>query len=193
MAKTKTTNTAPEDFDLTAWLVDTDPDDITVRPHETLDLYKQAPEIAAARDEVRQAEDAVALASAKTRRPSVDQAVGEQAGPTLEELRKAVETAKKKASKVIGELRLEVTVYQLIDPEIQAINKDHTPGTDEYLYHLFEYACRLPGGIKVDADQWRHIHAVLGQAQFNRLDQAVLRLYKADPSEQVDAVFSQRS
>ena len=194
MAKNKTTTaTSPEDFDLTAWLAGTDPDDITVRPHETVTLYKQAADIDAALAAVQEAEDAVALASAKTRHPSRDQAVGETTGPTMDDLHKAVDAAKKKASKTIGDRRLEVTVYQLIQPEVQAIVKDHKPGTHEYLCHMFAAAARLPGGVQVDADQWAHIHAVVGQAQINRLDAAITRLYTADPAEQVDAVFSQRS
>ena len=192
MAKT-TKTTSPEEFDLAAWLEGTDPDDVTVRPHETLTLYKQAADIEAAMADVRAAEDAVALASAKNRNPAGDQAVGEASGPTLEDLRKAVDAAKKKASKVIGDRRLEVTVYQLIQPEVQAIVKDHKPGTHDYLCHVFAAAARLPGGVQVDADQWAHIHAVVGQAQFNRVDAAITRLYTADPAEQVDAVFSQRS
>lgn len=193
MAKDKTTTTAPEDFDLTAWLEGTAPDDVTVRPHETVTLYKQAADIDAAMADVRAAEDAVALASAKTRHPARDLAVGEQTGPTLEELHKAVETAKKKASKVIGDRRLDVTVYQVIQPEVDAVTKGLKPGTNEHLYEVLAVAARMPGGAQIDAAQWAHIHSVVGQAQMNRLDQTVARLYTADPAEQVDAVFSQRS
>lgn len=193
MAKTKTTSTSPEDFDLTAWLAGTDPEDITVRPYETVTVYKQAADIDAALAEVKAAEDAVALASAKTRHPARDQAVGEANGPTLDDLQKAVDAAKKKASKIIGERRLDVTVYQLIRPEVDAVVKGYKPGTNEYLYQVLAVAARLPGGVKVDADQWASIHGVIGQAQLDRLDQAVARLYTADPSEEVDAVFSQRS
>lgn len=192
MAKNKTTM-SPEDFDLTAWLAGTDPDDVTVRPHETITVYKQAADIDSALAEVRKAEDAVALASAKTRHTSADQAVGEATSPTMEDLHKAVDAAQKKASKIIGERRLDVTVYQLIRPEVDAVVKGYKPGTNEYLYQVLAVAARLPGGAKIDADQWGRIHAVIGQAQLDRLDQAVARLYTADPSEQVDAVFSQRS
>ena len=191
MAKNKTTS--PEDFDIMEWLAGTDPDDVTVRPHETITVYKQAADIDAALTEVKAAEDAVALASAKTRQQGGDRAVGETTGPTLEDLHKAVEAAKKKASKIIGERRLEVTVYQLIRPEVEAVTKGHKPGTNSYLYEVLSVSARLPGGVKADADQWAHIHSVIGQAQLDRLDQAVARLFTADPSERVDAVFSQRS
>ena len=193
MAKNNTNSTSPEDFDLTEWLAGTDPDDVTVRPHETISVYKQAADIDAALAEVRKAEDAVALASAETRHASADRAVGEATGPTLEDLHKAVDAAQKKASKIIGERRLDVTVYQLIRPEVDAVVKGYKPGTNEYLYQVLAVAARLPGGVKVDADQWGHIHSVIGQAQLDRLDQAVARLYTADPAERVDAVFSQRS
>lgn len=193
MAKTKTTSTSPEDFDLTAWLAGTDPEDITVRPYETISVYKQAADIDAALAEVKAAEDAVALASAKTRHPARDQAVGEATGPSMDDLQKAVDAAQRKASKIIGERRLDVTVYQLIRPEVDAVVKGYKPGTNEYLYQVLAVAARLPGGVKVDADQWASIHGVIGQAQLDRLDTAVARLYTADPSEQVDAVFSQRS
>ena len=193
MARTTNTNTAPEDFDLTAWLAGTDPEDITVRPYETISVYKQAADIDAALAEVKAAEDAVALASAKARQQGGDRAVGETDGPSMDDLHKAVDAAQKKASKIIGDRRLDVTVYQLIRPEVEAVTKGHKPGTNSYLYEVLAVAARLPGGVKVDADQWAHIHSVIGQAQLDRLDQAVARLYTADPSEQVDAVFSQRS
>lgn len=194
MAKNKTTTSmSPEDFDLTEWLAGTDPEDVTVRPHETVSVYKSAADIDAALAEVKAAEDAVALASAKTRHPARDQAVGETDGPSMDDLHKAVDAAQKKASKIIGERRLDVTVYQLIRPEVEAVTKGHKPGTNSYLYEVLAVSARLPGGVKVDADQWGHIHSVIGQAQLDRLDQAVARLYTADPSERVDAVFSQRS
>lgn len=194
MAKNDTPNSmSPEDFDLTAWLEGEDSQDITTRPHETVTLYKGAPDIEAALAEVEEAERALADGRQKASTPDPDATVADPAGPDLDKLDAAVEAAKKKASKTIGDRRLEVTLYQLIDPEIETATKGTKRGTNAYLYEVLAAAARLPGGTQVGADQWGQIHSLVGQTQFNKLDQALARLYTADPAAGVDAVFSQRS
>ena len=173
-----TTPKPPAEFDLAGWLAGTDQDDLTDRTHQTVTVYRHPALVDEAVGRVAALEPA--------------QVGGEAAiGETVDQA--ALDTARREASKVLDENRLDVTCYAADRTEVDEATAGHKPGTPEFAHHLFALACRLPGNVKATPEQWEQIRHAVGPAQWSRIDKTLGAVMSHDTAQAVDAVFSDRS
>lgn len=171
---TTTTTTADKDtFDLVDWLAGVDVNDVTARLSRTVTVYRNPADIDVAVKAVADAE--------KTSRGG-DQPIG---GDTTD----TVDQARERASALMTQNRLGVTVYAMTEAETKAITDRYDTKTTDWTYEALSHSARVDGQ-ELTPTQWRALHTAIGQGQFDRIQKAWFEAYTADAGVQVDALFS---
>lgn len=179
------TDLSPEDFDITQWLGNTDPD--AYRNTETVTVYLLDPELTAEIEKVKHQYNQ-ALAAEKNAGTG-QLAVGEAKKSKLLEARMDNLLAQ------VEERRREVQLVGLIGPEITeaSTGQDGKPLDGHHRdYALIAASARIKGH-RINPAAVAILHRAIGEGQWSELSAAYRRVTYGKPGGGITAPFSPRS
>lgn len=139
----------PSTFDLSDWLVGGTEHRLT----RSVEIYKNRNLQAKIDDLNRRESKAKQIARDSEGNP--EEALGDTSADNLE-------TEREKLLAEIQAAKAEVTVYALIDNELDEVKATgHEPNSTRWWYEVFARAARLQGQ-KLTADQWSKVHETIG-------------------------------